>query len=995
MIQIEMSESRVASEAEGLPAELIASLMTSLLRGVLVVLLFESFVVIPFLAVNKVAASWMSAFALVALIAVPYALLRQQRPLLSAYVFLLNSAVVATSFVLLGRGGVSSMGSTLQLAIVGIAVVIVGRRFAAWIAVTCLAADLAVAAAEFLGYSLPKVFPGQPLAVWFSFAADFLLLAWVLDRVIRALLTQLQERRQAEASLRESEERFRTVMEQSPDVIALIDARGVLIYISHASKATFGFTPDEMTGCHFENFLAEHSLPSAMEAFHRTMGAGIRKNSIELSMKRKDGTLFVGELEAKRCNDGPEPAILILIRDISERRRAEEVQAFLAHAGSGEGGESFFDSLTRYLATSLQMDLVSIGRLKENGSHVKTVSLWVDGQFRDNKTYALEYTPCAEAVQKASCGFGKDVRHLFPADMVLQDMKAECYVGTTLCATDGKAIGLLAVVGRIPLENTQVVEAVLAQVSVRAARELERMHVEHTLRENEALLNETGRVAKVGGWKMNIATKKVTWTREVFRIHEVDDGFIPSVDSVKAFYLPESWTIVQRAAEGALQHRESFDLELEIVTARNNRRTIHTIGGPLMSDDGMLFIGGTLQDITEQKQQEKEKAHLQDQLSQAQKMESIGRLAGGVAHEFNNLLTVINGYSDFLLNRLPVSDPLHGYVSEISKAGDSAASLTRQLLAFGRKQVFQPRPLNLNSNLRSFVAMLKRLIGEDVQLVATLDDSLGQVMLDPDQFHQIMMNVALNARDAMPSGGTLAIATANVDLDSESAALIDPDATAGPYVLVRINDTGRGMDEKTRQRIFEPFFTTKAVGEGTGLGLATVYGIVRQNEGWIDVYSEVGTGTSFQIYLPRMNGRSCPEQNGIATFINGGGETVLLVEDQEAVRLLVKDVLEERGYKVIVAADGIAAIAAVSQHPVQIHLLLTDVILPVMNGKMVHEKLMGLLPNLPAIYISGYPADVIAQRGMLEPEAAFLQKPFSPDALVAKVRQVLNHSSAP
>ena len=405
--------------------------------------------------------------------------------------------------------------------------------------------------------------------------------------------------------------------------------------------------------------------------------------------------------------------------------------------------------------------------------------------------------------------------------------------------------------------------------------------------------------------------------------------------------------------------------------------------------DGSPTTISSVRNIAERKEAETAKAKLEEELRQAQKLESLGRLAGGVAHDFNNLLTVINGYNGLLLNQLKAFDPLRSYAAEIKNAGDRAAGLTKQLLAFGRKQIIEPTTFDLNTTIRESARMFQRLIGEDIALETHLDDSLGQVMADPHQIHQVIMNLVVNARDAMPDGGRLDIGTMNVDLGAENSAPIHLDAIPGRYVLMSVTDNGHGMDETTRRHIFEPFFTTKEVGKGTGLGLSTVYGIMRQSGGWIDVWSEVGVGTSFKVYLPRIDGCPVPERNGFSVPTERGSETILVVEDQKAVRSFTKAALKQYGYHVIEASDGDEAIAVARQYSGEIHLLLTDVVLPGMNGKELSGKLRALRANLKVLFISGYTADVIAHRGVLSRGVAFLHKPFSPGELATKVRDVL------
>ena len=377
---------------------------------------------------------------------------------------------------------------------------------------------------------------------------------------------------------------------------------------------------------------------------------------------------------------------------------------------------------------------------------------------------------------------------------------------------------------------------------------------------------------------------------------------------------------------------------------------------------------------------------------QAQKMESIGRLAGGVAHDFNNLLTVINGYSDLLYQQLPEEDPRRGQADEIRKAGARAAELTHQLLAFGRKQVGRPRPVNLTHLVSESEKMLRLLVGTDVNLITRLEPSLGMVMADPGHLHQVLMNLAANARDAMPEGGSLTIETSNAELDSEDAAAL-PESKPGPAVRLCVRDTGVGIDEKTRKNIFEPFFTTKG-NKGTGLGLATVYGIVQQNQGWIDVSSAPGKGSTFQVFLPRVNG----VEEAITVVPNGKpavrtAATVLVVEDQEDVRTFVVGALSARGYRVLQAPDGPQALTMAKDHAGSIDLLLTDVVLPGMNGREVAESLRLARPTMKLIYTSGYTQDIIASHGVLNPGVTYVPKPYTAEAIVSHVQAALERDS--
>jgi len=392
-----------------------------------------------------------------------------------------------------------------------------------------------------------------------------------------------------------------------------------------------------------------------------------------------------------------------------------------------------------------------------------------------------------------------------------------------------------------------------------------------------------------------------------------------------------------------------------------------------------------VRDVTEQRR-------LQTQLVQSQKMEAVGRLAGGIAHDFNNLLTVITTSCDLLLEDLTASDPKREDVQQVRQAADGAAALTRQLLAFSRQQVLAPQIVNLGDVVYGVEKMLRRVIGEDVDLVTVLGPDVGAVKADVGQIEQVLMNLAVNARDAMPTGGKLTIETANVEHDPDYAREQEA-AAVSRFVMLAVSDTGTGMDEATKARIFEPFFTTKELGKGTGLGLATVYGIVRQSGGFIWVYSEPGLGTTFKIYLPQVDEGAVAAAAG-ATAAPGtshrGTETVLLVEDAAAVRSVIHEALVRQGYAVMDAPNGAEALRIAANHPGPIHLLLTDVVMPGLSGRQLSDQLTRIRPETRVLYTSGYTDDAVVRHGVLESGIAYLQKPFTVDGLARKVREVLD-----
>jgi two-component system, cell cycle sensor histidine kinase and response regulator CckA len=420
-----------------------------------------------------------------------------------------------------------------------------------------------------------------------------------------------------------------------------------------------------------------------------------------------------------------------------------------------------------------------------------------------------------------------------------------------------------------------------------------------------------------------------------------------------------------------------------LTDGQGRTHTIMTRKALLKDQRGNKQIVGVMRDITDQKR-------LEEQFRQAQKMEAIGVLAGGVAHDFNNLLSVINGYAELLMDGLNPDDPKRLDLEQIHKAGQRAAALTSQLLSFSRKQMIQPEIMDLNGIVADMGAMLRRLIGENIKLNTIAESNLGLINADPGQVQQIIMNLAVNAKDAMPNEGRLTIETANADFD-ENYVREHPIVVPGSYVMLAISDNGMGMDAETKIRIFEPFFTTKGKGKGTGLGLSTVYGIVKQSNGFIWVYSEPGKGTAFKIYFPRIKGEiSQPAGEINAALEFRGSETILIAEDEEAVRALASRMLRERGYSVLVASDGIEALRLAREFDGTIHIILTDVVMPGMSGRALVHQLEKSRPGIKSLYISGYTDNAIVHQGVLDPNVAFLQKPFSLEALIRKVRDVID-----
>jgi hypothetical protein len=472
------------------------------------------------------------------------------------------------------------------------------------------------------------------------------------------------------------------------------------------------------------------------------------------------------------------------------------------------------------------------------------------------------------------------------------------------------------------------------------------------------------------------------WGRPVEAFYQDPDLWFKTIHADDAPRIGQQWAT-------AVDAGKPFILEFRVVLPDGSVRWVVDRGTLIVDSKGQVtMISGVVSDVTERKL-------LEEQFRQAQKMESVGQLAGGIAHDFNNLLTIINGMAELAVSQVVEGDQLYDDLQEIRRAGERAAALTSQLLAFSRKQILAPTAVNLNSIVAGIENMLQRLLGEDIALVVVPDDSLGIVKADPGQIEQVIANLAVNARDAMPHGGRLTIETRNVEIDETYARQHVPAVQPGSYVMLVVTDSGMGMDEATRARIFEPFFTTKDPGKGTGLGLSTVYGIVKQSDGFVWVYSEVGKGTAFKIYLPRVAETVGGNVAAPPATSSRGSETILLAEDVEGLRMLAVRILEAAGYTVLTAASGEDALAVLERHSEPVHLVITDVVMPGMSGRVLAEQFAMTHPGIKVLYMSGYTDDVIVRHGLISDGSAFLAKPFNAAQLTSKVRELLDATGRP
>ena len=506
--------------------------------------------------------------------------------------------------------------------------------------------------------------------------------------------------------------------------------------------------------------------------------------------------------------------------------------------------------------------------------------------------------------------------------------------------------------------------------------------------EGRELLRIAGLTARLGGWRLDVRSGTVSWSDEVCDLYGFPPGTSPPADHAIGEPVPECRERMRQVLDECARDGAPFDLECEVLDARGSPLWVRCIGRAGRSATGAVtHVYGSVQDVTARRVAEAEQERLEGELRHAQKLEVLGSLAGGVAHDFNNLLSVVLSYTDLILADLPAADPLRQDLGEIRQAGLRATELTRQLLAFGRKQLRKPVILDLTQVVAGVERMLGRLAGEGVRLAVLRGPDDARVHADAGQLEQVLVNLAVNARDAMPQGGALTIEIALADLDAASAAGIPP----GSWVLLTVTDTGTGMDAATQARIFEPFFTTKARGEGTGLGLSTVYGIVRQGGGHVRVRSASGAGTTFEIWLPRTDLAVEPAAPAIGPASSvRGTETILLVESELPVRAVIRAILHRHGYRVLDVENPSEALLVCEQLEQPIHLLLTDVVMPRMSGPKLAERLASIRPDMAVLFVSGYAEDAIVHHGTVDPGVELLAKPIVPEALVRRVRQVLD-----
>jgi PAS domain S-box-containing protein len=777
----------------------------------------------------------------------------------------------------------------------------------------------------------------------------------------------------------------------APDAIITMDAGGIITGWSPRAEEILGWTADEVIG----RRMSESVVPRRhREAHERGLaelllaGAGsVRPRRIATTVLHRSGAELPVEVTISVGRSNDDWRFCAFVRDRGASTHAERIQraAFrIAHAAANAAGlaellKEIHGVVAELMpARNFYVALVDaeLGRLTFPYYVDEKVAPTAERPMRRGLTEYVLRTGRSQLVTPEVHRQLREAREVEPIGPPAID-----WIGVPLRPRD-EVIGVL--VAQSYAEGVRYGEAekeILEFVSTQVAMAIERRHAEERLRQSETKYRLLFEDNPEPIW---------VFDSETLRFLAVNDAAIHRY----------GWTREEFLAMSILDIRPPADQE-EI-----RKRTRHPLAGPELRTghrhcrkDGTIFDVEVMVDSTEFEGRParlamvrdiSERKRLEGQLQQAQRLEAVGRLAGGVAHDFNNLLTAMMGYSDLLMETLAPTDERRDDLEEIRKATRRAAALTHQLLAYSRQQVLQPRIIDLNTVVHNTLRLLHRLIGENIILEPRLESKLGSVLADPAQLEQVIVNLAVNARDAMPGGGRLVIATRNLTLSA--ADLADrPLVAPGRYVQLTVEDSGTGMNEETAARLFEPFFTTKGPGKGTGLGLATVYGIVQQSGGIIEVKSTPGQGSTFTTLLPYVD---APPEASHATVPPisppTGSETILLVEDEPALRAIARRALERRGYRVLEASDGEMALALATAHPERIDLLLTDVVMPRLSGREIADALTVSRKDLKVLYMSGYTDDAIVQHGVLDPTLAFLQKPFTPDLLTQKVREVLD-----
>jgi len=800
----------------------------------------------------------------------------------------------------------------------------------------------------------------------------------------RIIITNISKRMQVQEALRERNED----LEESQRIAHVgswhLNISTNEVIWSEELYRMYGFDPSLPPPPYSEHckIFTPESWERLTKALSETTELGI-PYELELKTVRPDGSHGWMWVHGERVLDGKGATVGLrgAAQNITDRKQIEQIQTFLAKTSGGISDEPFFYALARFLAENLSMDFVCIDRLEGDGLIARTEAVWNDGKFEDNVTYALKDTPCGDVVGQQVCCFPDQVCQLFPNDPVLKDLRAESYVGVTLFDHTGKPIGLIAVISQKPLANRALAEAALKMVAVRAAGELERKQADA---EKEQFMTAINQVAET-----------IMITDAEGTIQYVN----PAFEMVNGYTGEEAMGKNPRILQSG-QHDNTFYQQMWNTLLRGETWSGRIVNkkkdGTLYTEEAVISpvkdgFGKTVNYVAV-KRNMTEELKREEQFRQSQKMEAIGQLAGGVAHDFNNILQAILGYSEILLGRLNEGTQEHRDVAEIKKSASCAADLTRHLLTFSRKQPLEKKSVSLNAFIEDTQGMIKMMLEGNIIPVLDLAQDLPLVSADAGQLSQIIMNLSVNARDAMPNGGQLTFKTENIQFSPDAASAM-PGAVAGDFVCLAVTDTGYGMSQQVKDHLFEPFFTTKGIGKGTGLGLSVLYGIVKQHNGWIAVDSEEGRGTTFKIYLPVFSTKACASEAQPAP--KSEPKHILLVEDDPEIRRMVVQLLQSAEYQISEAESAEEALALFNSEPEKFDLLFSDIVMPGQNGVELADVIRQKKPALPVLLYSGY-MNPRERWGNFDSKGyRFLQKPFTITTLLMAVFEALANVNQP
>ena len=790
--------------------------------------------------------------------------------------------------------------------------------------------------------------------------------------------------------VRESERLYRDIARNFPTGAVLLFDRDLRFTLAEGQGLTsLGFSRGDLEGKRLDEVLPPASL-AMLEPAYQTALEG-RSSTLEAPFRDRFYTVQCTPVRDER---GAVAGGMVVAQDVTPQKRAERILIAFSELGRRLSAALTPEEAARIIVAAAQ-DLIGWEScsldlfLPERGTVQAVLSMDSYGGPPVDVPHAYEEGPpgamALRVLREGAQIILRDEPTAGPADGLIPfgSNRPSASLMFVPIRHGERTAGMLSIQSYQPGAYTRADLSMLQALADHCGGALERLRVEEALRESQAQLARAEAFALVMTVHLGLDGRWLKVPPTLCRLLGLGEEELLALRERDVTHPDDVEHDLRQQARLIQGEARSYDLEKRYLRRDGAPAWTYLSCSIVQDDTGRpLYFLAHLRDVTERK-------NLEDQLRQAQKMEAVGQLAGGIAHDFNNLLTAILGNAELLQAEMGPRDPRRLDVVEISRAAHRAATLTRQLLAFSRKQVLQPRIVSLNSIVTDLTAMLRRIIGEDIELRLELDRGLGQVLADAGQLEQVITNLAVNARDAMPTGGRLTIRTANVA--AEDVAASDPEAPPllGPLVMVSVTDSGTGMDERTQARLFEPFFTTKELGRGTGLGLATVYGIVRQSGGHIRVRTRLHHGSTFTVYLPRVEGDPAGDEAGAADAMPPGTETVLVVEDEEAVRALARRVLLSRGYRVLEAGSAADALALVEKSAGRIDLLLTDVVMPDMGGPVLAERLVRDRPDLRVLYISGYAEEAIQRHGILPAGGMLLEKPFTADQLARQVRESL------